>query len=83
MQTWVLVVIVYSALSGNPVLGPSGVTSITGYVSAEACKAAGTALIQNDASARIDQDIKRPQQGEPDRYFVQIEPRCIPGPVIK
>jgi hypothetical protein len=82
MQTWVLIVIVYSALSGKPVLGPSGVTSVTGYVSAEACEAAGAALIQNDASARVDQDAKRPL-GEPDRYLVQIEPRCIPGPASK
>jgi hypothetical protein len=77
-----LVVVVSSVLSGKPVVGPSGVTSITGYVSAEACEAAGAALIQNDASARLDQDAKRPL-GEPDRYFVQIEPPCIPGPATK
>src|SRR5712671_5925608 len=82
MQTWVLVVIVYSALSGKPVLGPSGITSITGYTSAEACEAAAAALIQKDASDWVDQDAKRPP-GEPDRFFVQIKPRCIPGPPAK
>jgi hypothetical protein len=82
MQTWVLVVIVYSALSGKPVLGPSGITSIAGYTSAEACEAAGAALIQKDASDWVDQDFKRPL-GEPDRFFVQIKPRCIPGPATK
>jgi hypothetical protein len=82
MQTWVLVVVVYSALSGKPMLGPSGITSIAGYTSAEACEAAGAALIQKDASARLAEDAKRPL-GELDRYFVQIEPRCIPGPATK
>ena len=75
-------VVVSSVLSGKPVVGPSGVTSITGYVSAEACEAAGAALMHKDASARFDQDAKRPL-GESDRYFVQIEPRCIPGPATK
>jgi hypothetical protein len=58
------------------------VTSITGYVSAEACEAAGAALSREDARARSHQDAKRPP-GEPDRYFVQIAPRCILGPVMR
>jgi hypothetical protein len=54
----------------------------SGLHSAEACKAAGAALIQKDASDWVDQDMKRPQ-GEPDRFYVQIKPRCIPGPAVK
>ena len=82
MQTWVLVVIMFSSLSGKPVPGPAGVTSVAGYVSAEACEAAGAALVPQDATVGVMQDAKRPL-GEPDRYFVQIEPRCIPGPPAK
>jgi hypothetical protein len=80
MQTWVLVVIVYSALSGKPVLGPSGITSIAGYTSVEDCEAAGAALIKQDASDQINEGLTR-TPGEADRFFVQITTRCIPGPV--
>jgi hypothetical protein len=81
MQTWVLVVTVFSALAGKPVPGgPAGITSIPGYVSIEACQAAGADLIQKEAAASMTRDAKRPL-GE--RYFAQVQPYCIPGPVVK
>jgi hypothetical protein len=54
MQTWVLVVIVFSDLSGKPVPGgPAGITSVPGYVSVEACEAAGADLIQKEATVSV------------------------------
>lgn len=82
MQSWVLVLIIFSSLEGKPVPGPAGITSVAGYVSAEACEAAGAHLMQKDAGIRLMKDAKRPL-GEPDRFLVQIEPRCIPGPPVK
>jgi hypothetical protein len=82
MPTWVLIVIVSSSLSGKPVLGPAGVTSVTGYISAEACDAAGAAIKQKDAMLRLMQMARR-QLDEPERLSVEIDPHCIPGPIVK
>ena len=83
MQSWVLVVIVFSTLAGKPVSGgPAGITSIPGYVSIEACEAAGADLIQKEAAGSMARDAKRPL-GEQDRYYAQVQPYCIAGPAVK
>ncbi len=82
MQTWVLVLIVSSTLSGKPALGPSGISSVPGYISAKTCEDAGAELKQKDAVQRLSRDAEKSLSG-PERNFVQIEFHCIPGPPLK
>jgi hypothetical protein len=82
MPTWVLILIVSSTLAGKPVLGPAGATAVPGYTSVQSCEEAAQELIQKDATDGLMKDAQRPV-GEPDRYFVQIDYRCIPGPAIR
>jgi hypothetical protein len=82
MPTWVLVLIISSNLSGKPVLGPVGVTSIPGYISVQSCEEAAKTLIQKDAVDRLNRNGLR-AVGEPDHYFVQTDYRCVPGPATR